>query len=79
MFHRWIGEDENIVRCLTCGGIWQHVRDRVYREDVYLSFDGRVPTECLGSTDACHHYENECPRTDEECTRQECNCLSCFS
>ena len=78
--HRWIGEDEGLVRCLTCGGLWNHDRDVRDYTEIYFSNNGQVPTECPGAIDICHHYPNECPLPEgQECLMTDCNCLSCDS
>lgn len=80
MFHKWIGEDENLVRCLTCGGAWYSHGMSASGTVMTTGIDGEDPTDCQGLVDQCHHYKMECPKTDDQaCTRQDCNCLHCDS
>lgn len=76
-WHRWIGDDSDVVSCLTCGGAWSEPAGQIIQ-----SFDGNPPPPCTGNTRQCHHYAGECQNEayGEECQIDpECNCLFCHS
>jgi len=77
--HKWIGEDEYLVSCLNCGGAWDHRETATPGNYTITALDGEDPTDCPGVTDQCHHYPNECARSDGDCQKQKCNCLLCDS
>lgn len=75
--HHWVGTDQDdINRCLVCGGVWQKIDPKFSAYTEHYSFRGEAPSSCTHNTQQCHHYGGECP--EDTCNIDEdCNCLFC--
>lgn len=77
--HRFIGEDENYVSCLTCGALYQEL---AHADDLtrgaYLANNGGEPTYCTHNTSMGHGDPTEQdPDIGLENFDHDCNCLFC--
>lgn len=82
--HRWIGQDDYYVSCLTCGYLAEDTTPDDITANGIVNIHGDAPGPCTYNTSLVHGYPGErychdCNTSDCEHTNHDCDCMSCDS